>query len=534
MGSKGSKQSKQADRGEKAEEAPLGNQKPRKSQSLATTAKNISTEGAASQIVREIVHVHEPSSTAPSIFNLYEGLQGRPIGKGGTSSVLRVTRKDTEQEYALKVINMHRLSSSKRMQLLREVEIMRSLDHPSIIRIHEVFKTEFVLYIVMEFCDGGELFDELEEHENMQMPESVVRDYAEDILRALSYIHRNGIVHRDLKLENFIFSSKNRERRELKMIDFGYSRTYLEGEYMTSLVGTAFYIAPEVLEGRYGNEADMWSFGCMLFMMITGEIPIVGRNDFEVMENVRNAKNKNTLYGDRARRLLRGNLSSECSDFINMCMTVDPAKRPTAAGAFDHPWFSATLGEGDVSERHESLGSHEVGQRIDKFKSFTTFKKLALIAASVNLASDGITELKAKFEEIDTNHTGTITFDEFARALKSTQIPNSELESLFKAVDQDHTGQIKYTEFIASCADEKLLLDQHALVGAFNSLDLDGDGTITRDELKTMLGADANDAALDALIADADFHKDGVIHKDEFLRAMRGNVVESTMKNAPE
>ena len=98
---------------------------------------------------------------------------------------------------------------------------MRSLDHPSIIRIHEVFKTEFTLFIVMEFCTGGELFDELERCEGMRMPEGDVREHCGNILRALAYLHRNGIVHRDLKLENFIFTSKNPDTRELKMIDFG-------------------------------------------------------------------------------------------------------------------------------------------------------------------------------------------------------------------------------------------------------------------------------------------------------------------------
>lgn len=102
---------------------------------------------------------------------------------------------------------------------------MRSLDHPNIIRIHEVFKTEFTLFIVMEFCTGGELFDDLERCPNMQMPENEVRDHTANILQALSYLHLNGIVHRDLKLENFIFTSKNRDTRALKMIDFGYSRT---------------------------------------------------------------------------------------------------------------------------------------------------------------------------------------------------------------------------------------------------------------------------------------------------------------------
>lgn len=113
------------------------------------------------------------------------------------------------------------------------------------------------------------------------MPEKYVRTLTEKILRAVQYLHKNGIIHRDIKLENFIFTSK-KPSAEIKMIDFGFSRTYLEGEHMSSLVGTAFYIAPEVLEGDYTKQADLWSIGCLVFMLFTGEIPIPGATDAEV------------------------------------------------------------------------------------------------------------------------------------------------------------------------------------------------------------------------------------------------------------
>eukprot|EP00037_Helgoeca_nana_P023608 m.245689 g.245689 ORF g.245689 m.245689 type:complete len:540 (-) comp26407_c0_seq8:2890-4509(-) len=500
---------------------------PRKSASLALTDQSIAVDGgAASRMVRQIVHVHENAATSPSVYKMYDGISGRPIGKGGTSNVVKVTHKDTKQEYALKIINMHRLTPDKRTQLLREVEIMRSLDHPSIIRIHEVFKTEFTLFIVMEFCTGGELFDDLERCPNMQMAEAEVRDVSGHILRSLAYLHRNGIVHRDLKLENFIFTSKNKATRELKMIDFGYSRTYLEGTYMTSVVGTAFYIAPEVLSLKYGKEADLWSLGCMIYMMITGEIPIPGRTDEEVIANVKKSKEKHIKYGTRAGRLVR-NLSRECVDFINACMTVDPALRPTAESGLDHPWFKATLSaeEQEQLQRESSIAMEEVGQKITQFKSYSEFKKLALIATSVNLQTEQLNALKTQFVAMDTNHTGTITQEEFMTALSSSSIPAEEVESLFVTVDQDQTGQIKYSEFIAACMDEKLFLDQHALISAFNALDLDGDGTITKDELKTLLGDDVSDEALDGLIKGADFHNEGVISKEDFIRAMRGTEV---------
>lgn len=405
----------------------------------------------------------------------------------------------------------------------------RTLDHPNIIRIHEVFKTEFTLYIVMEFCTGGELFDELERCKNMRMSEPEFRDITYKILTALTYLHSNGIAHRDLKLENFIFTSTNKKTRTLKMIDFGYSRTFLEGDVMKSLVGTAFYIAPEVLDANYTQEADLWSLGCMVYMMATGEIPIPGRNDAEVMRNVMKAKERRIKYGTRASRLHGVHISPECADFINKLMTVDPELRPTAAEALDHAWFNSgsvpTPLDIEQDEQQSDTDLAEATANIKAFRNFGTLKRLALVAISVHLESEALTNLERVFTSMDKDHTGTITHDEFLQGLKKTAIPDSEVEKMFSAVDQDHTGHIKYAEFIAACASEKTLLDQRNLISAFNALDIDGDGTITKAELKKLLGKDVNDAALDKLIAQCDFHKDGMITKEEFIRAMRGEKV---------
>lgn len=248
---------------------------------------------------------------------------------------------------------------------------------------------------------------------------------------------------------------------------------------MTSVVGTAFYIAPEVLSLKYGKEADLWSLGCMVYMMVTGEIPIPGRTDDEVIANVKKTTDKHIKYGTRAGRLVRG-LSQEVVDFINVCMTVDPAGRPTAESALDHPWFKAKLSaeEEEKMHRESTVAMEEVGyqstnpiltrltecplcvfqfgQKISQFKSFGEFKKLALIATSVNLETEALNDLKKQFVAIDTNHTGTITHEEFMKALENTSIPAEELEALFVVVDQDHTGQIKYSEFIAACMDEQV------------------------------------------------------------------------------
>jgi len=474
---------------------------------------------AASHMVRQAVHIHqEDTPTGSAVWKSYIPVTKKPMGEGATCKVYHCRHHETGQDYAVKKIRLQGLDAHKRGQLMNEIEIMRSLDHPNIIRIHEVFKSHYELCIVMEYCTGGELFDELERFRNMIMPEDICRGHVTNMLRSLAYLHNSGIVHRDLKLENFIFTSDKKDSRVLKMIDFGFSRTYLEGGHMTSVVGTSYYIAPEVIKRKYGKEADMWSMGCIVYMLLTGELPFPGETDQEVLDKVKNLVNKpDVKYGKAVRHRVR--ISLHCQDFINACMKVNPKDRPTALQALEHPWIKNEL---EKLEDDEEAAGHmkEVGQSLARFKKFSMFKKVAMVALSVNMPTEDLTRLKQIFLEFDKDHTGTITHEEFCKALSSTSLGKSSLDALFDAVDQDHTGYIKYSEFVAACLTEKDAMNDQYVVAAFNALDLDGDGSITREEMKTLLGDDVDDKALDRLMKEADFYKDGVISLAEFKRAM--------------
>lgn len=178
----------------------------------------------------------------------------------------------------------------------------------------------------MELCSGGELFDRLAAQPGSRMQEKTVRQLVIKMLRALHYLHEHGIIHRDLKLENFIFTNK-KKNADIKLIDFGYSRSYLEGEKMTSLVGTSFYIAPEVVEGEYTKAADLWSFGTIIYMLVTGELPIAGDCDSEILGNVVRLLDHPKKFGAIANMVPGVSISPECSDFINQLMEIDTKKR---------------------------------------------------------------------------------------------------------------------------------------------------------------------------------------------------------------
>lgn len=498
--------------------------------------RQLTNDGLASPFRRGLVAINETGSS--EISQVYEGLHSRAIGQGGTSEVRVVTHRQTGRKYACKSIKLLRIPKHKKMQLMREIDIIRALDHPNIVKVIEIFKQIDYLHIVMELCSGGELFDRLANMPACRMPEKTVQPLVVKMLRALHYLHEHGIIHRDLKLENYIFVS-TKKTSDIKLIDFGYSRSYLEGEKMTSLVGTSFYIAPEVVEGEYTKAADLWSFGTIVYMLITGELPIAGDSDAQILGNVARLMDHPKRFGAIANLVAGVVISVECVDFINRLMEVDTKRRLTTADALNHPWIKGnkmkSVGADDRSGKgiakkttySSSPEAQAVAKKVTHFKDYPDIKRAALMATAFYLDHEKIELLQANFTAMDKDGNGVLSYAEFSAAL-GNHLGDEELMEIFKKIDQDHTNKIKYSEFIAACVEERVFKEEEELMLAFRALDLDGDGMITKAELRQQLGGAFDDSQLDRIIAEADFSHDGEISKEEFIRAMKGERVEDT------
>ena len=203
-----------------------------------------------------------------------------------------------------------------------------------------MFRKFQTIYIIMELCTGGELFDKLYDQPSEKFSEPDARSLMIRMLRALSYLHANGIVHRDLKLENFIFSDKSASA-EIKLIDFGFSRQYLErSESMTRLVGTCYYLAPEVLEQHYTEASDLWSLGVVAYMMLTGLVPFGGNDNDAIQRTIRQkTRNPAALKVEISNGLAQHGLSENCIQFMLGLLTVDPEARLTAKKALETAWI---------------------------------------------------------------------------------------------------------------------------------------------------------------------------------------------------
>ena len=204
------------------------------------------------------------------------------LGEGSYGFVKLASRIQDSTHRAIKIIPKKRI---KRPELLtREISIMKQIDHPNIVQLYETFEDQQYIYLPMEICEGGELFDKI--IELGRFSEQQASSLFLQMISAIAYLHSKEIVHRDLKPENFLFSRKGIDSK-LKLIDFGLAKSISSDRKMTTKTGTCYYVSPEILAGPYTEKCDIWSLGVILFMMLSGYPPFDGDSDRDILESVK-------------------------------------------------------------------------------------------------------------------------------------------------------------------------------------------------------------------------------------------------------
>lgn len=212
----------------------------------------------------------------------------KELGRGSFASVRRATDKKTGEKVAIKIISKKSLSEEDKVALQNEIDIMTQVDHPNIVKLHDIFEDEKYIFLVMELMTGGELFDTILEKEHYSEKEAA--EVVRPIIDAIAYCHSINIVHRDIKPENLLYSTKD-ENAIIKVSDFGLGR-FLGGDAMaTTTCGTPGYVAPEILECKpYGKECDLWSIGVVLYILLCGFPPFYDDNNNVLFEKIKKGK----------------------------------------------------------------------------------------------------------------------------------------------------------------------------------------------------------------------------------------------------
>lgn len=444
-----------------------------------------------------------------SIASIYDVVAGQ-LGEGGFGSVCMASHKVTQVAVAIKTVHKRRM---KVEALIMETEIMKNLDHPNIVKLCEVMEDANCYYLVMELCTGGELFDFIVDNE--YVTEREVAGIMRQIMSAVRYMHGQSICHRDLKPENFLLGEKGKTD-VIKVIDFGLACRVNRGEVLRTKAGSPYYVAPEVLAGRYNRECDIWSCGVVMFILFSGEPPFCGATD---EETIRIVKRGRFTFPDE----VWSHVSEDAKSLISSMLTLDARRRMTAEQALAHSWLTR-LAPQSSGKAVEETHLRTMRSFCDKSK----LKKVALHAVALLLDEPAIRELKELFVRLDENGDGVVTFAEFQKGMKELKLEDQaqSLREKFDAIDVDWSDRIDYTEFLAATLDKRHYAQENVLWTAFQAFDHDGSGNISKKEIAKVLHNSTVEAwmgsdSVTAAIAEFDQNNDDQINFQEFLNIMQ-------------
>lgn len=436
----------------------------------------------------------------------------RPLSPSGSyGTVYHGTRRTDGAPVAIKTIDKARLAKSALFleDTRREGQIMRLAHHPSIVRLYDIAEDASSVHFVEERC-GIELFDYIVSTGSFS--ESNAASTFVSMLRALDHLHQLGIAHRDVKPENFLLGGSEGEplAERVRLCDFGLACYALPGSTLTELVGSAPYVAPEVVLRSYSLSADVWSLGVVLYVMLSG-LPAfwsASNSDGEIFAQI--LSGEVDLESDPW-----PSISADAKDLVSRLLTRDPASRPTAADALRHPWL---LAQGASDRPLDAV----VPRRLARFAGMSRLRRAALISAAGALPSTETAALRALFDQLDKNGDGELTQEELREGvLRLTDgcAEADDLDAAVAAVTRSARGErLSYSTFVAATHTAASLTRQSCLVRAFDAWDENHDGSLSLQEVQAAMesaGLSSEDVA--PLFAQADTDGDGKLQLSEFL-----------------
>ncbi|XWS66364.1 hypothetical protein CRYUN_Cryun05aG0193000 [Craigia yunnanensis] len=437
---------------------------------------------------------------------------GRELGRGEFGITYLCTDKETGDTFACKSISKKKLRAAVDIEdVRREVDIMKHLPkHPNIVSLKDTYEDDNAVHLVMELCEGGELFDRIIARGHYT--ERAAAAVTKTIVEVVQMCHKHGVMHRDLKPENFLFANK-KETAALKAIDFGLSVFFKPGERFNEIVGSPYYMAPEVLKRNYGPEVDVWSAGVILYILLCGFPPFWA----ETEQGVAQAIIRSVI---EFKRDPWPKVSDNAKDLVRKMLNPDPKRRLAAQEVLDHPWLQNAKKAPNVS-----LGE-TVKARLKQFSVMNKLKKRALRVIAEHLSVEEVAGIKEGFQLMDTGNRGKINIDELRVGLHKLghNIADAELQILMEAGDVDRDAYLDYGEFIAISVHLKKMGNDEHLKKTFEFFDRNQSGYIEIEELRDVLANEVetnSEEVISAIMHDVDTDKDGRISYDEFAAMMK-------------
>jgi calcium-dependent protein kinase len=345
------------------------------------------------------------------------------------------------------------------------------------------------------------------------------------MLLAINYLHQRCIVHRDIKLANFMYAKP--DSNHIKLIDFGFGEEIKKDANSKLSVGTLDYADPEVILKNYGSKCDMWSLGVSVFLMLTGYLPFTGKDVQEQMKHIVAGKIEVKSAWENVKET-----APLGYDFVTSLLKKDPAQRLSAEEALKHGFIVAR------SKRNSSLEAGHIDAKvlagIKDFAAASKFKKALMLAMAWSLSHDDHKEFHDLFMAVDNDQSGVITLDEFKCLVEERhECTDEEITLLFDSLGEAGKQELSYSEFLAATLATKIHINNHLLAATFRRFDKDGSGYIDARNLHTLLGDKYSVQEVTAMVKDVDTNGDGQISYKEFVAFARlgeGEIAQATSR----
>ena len=450
------------------------------------------------------------------------------LGAGSFAKVLLVKHKITGKTRAMKIIKKKNLlisssesssTGSTDIEILNEINILKQIDHPNVVKIFEFYNSNDAYYLITEYCEGGELFKLISDKRKLTEIQCAYIMY--QVLSAIKYCHKMKIMHRDLKPENILIYKHNKKKDyyDVKICDFGTSQIFKKGEWQSQPCGSVYYVAPEVINKKYNSKCDLWSCGVIMFMLLSNKAPFGGKTDRDILRNVIGGKyNKNFLE----------NCSGITLDLIGKLLEKEYKVRINADKAMNHEFFTQFNIKELINELNDEDIIEKLINNLKNYKCESILQETALAYLVHNYPDlEDIQNAYKLFNKIDINGDGKITSGLLYNGINKywQGNPKKEILELFEKLDQDHNNYIGYEEFVRASVDKSIFLDENVLKFAFKYFDVNNTGEINYDSIRSLfkdhIKSDSIDECLGKIIDEVDEFKTGNINYNDFVKLMK-------------
>ena len=412
------------------------------------------------------------------------------LGEGHFGSVRTAFKKreySPHKLFAVKSISLKKLSEEAYNNLIKEVKIISCLEHPHIVKFYETYHDDIYFHIVTELCRGNNLYMRTKKLKGKKMVEEDAKIIVFKLLHAINYCHSKGVVHRDLKPENIIFESPDNDMDyneyvnddnienylNVKICDFGLSALKNSSDNLHTILGTPYYMAPEVLKGDYNEKCDIWSIGAITYYLITGIEPFRGDTSNQIFSRI--------LYTEPDYSPSKfWNNSPILLDFLKKCFLKEPLTRPTAKEALEHPWF-----ENIFKKIHSpKFIGDEIFYNISTTKKFSQLKRLIMRYMVYTMGHTELNIYKNAFLWFDKESNGNINPEELKRLFEvyDKSLTEKQIKNIM-TVSDERNEYLTYNEFIIICLNVKDFLSPIKLLDAFLFFDVNNDNEIDDNDL---------------------------------------------------